>query len=312
MTIIDLKDAFKYKFNKEVGTAYFKPEKFSLIGDNVKSLFQTTDAYVLSHGVYLLISKNDDERYGFWSFSQHRPTYFEKKQLNRNKEQSWIKSVLNIYAQLVNQGVDIPCGFDILVWGNLSVTEEAGNHIEALAACVLSEQLNLNCNSAQAEIQSKLDSGYKLLISNTHTPHMVSNSPLVTLFKENSKLIENYLPLENELTEKALKAIEQRNAAELGQLLTRNHILFREQLNIVTPEIELIIAEAEKTDGVLGMRMTGCGFGGNTITLIKEPAIPAFVELINEIYEFETDVQNFFFTANIGDDIFKLYDMESD
>jgi galactokinase len=310
MTITELKEAFQFIFNKNVEAAYFKPEKFSLIGDNIKSLYQTTDAFVLSHGIYLLIAKNDEERYGFWSFSQHRPKYFEKKQLNRNKEQSWIKFALNIYAQLVNQGVDIPCGFDMLVWGNLSVTEEVGNHIEALATCALSEQLNLNYNSDQAEIQPKLDSGYKLLISNTHTPHKVSNSPLATLIKENSKLIENYLPLENELTQNALKAIEQQNVAELGKLLTQNHILLREQLKIVPPEIELIIAEAEKTDGVLGMRMTGCGFGGNTITLIKESSIPAFVEQINEIYEFETDVQNFFFTANIGDDIFKLYNLQ--
>jgi galactokinase len=309
MTIKELKEVFQFIFKKNVEAAYFKPEKFSLFGDNVKSLYQNTDAYVLSHGVYLLIAKNDEDRYGFWSFSQHRPTYFEKKQLNRNKEQSWIKSVLNIYAQLVNQGIDIPCGFDMLVWGNLSVTEEVGNHIEALAACALSEQLNLNYNSDQAEIQPKFDSGYKLLISNTHTPHKFSNSPLATLFKENGKLIENYLPLENELTQNALTAIEQQNAAELGQLLNQNHILLREQLKIVPPEIELIIAEAEKTDGVLGMRMTGCGFGGNTITLIKKSAIPAFVEQINEIYEFETDVQNSFFTANIGDDIFKLYDL---
>jgi len=310
MTITELKEAFQFIFKRNIEAVYFKPEKFNLIGDNIKSLYQSTDSYVLSHGVYLLIAKNDEDRYGFWSFSQHRPTCFEKKQLNRNKEQSWIKFVLNIYAQLVNQGVDIPCGFDILVWGNLSVTEDVGNHIEALAACALSEQLNLNYNSDQAEIQPKLDSAYKLLISNTHTPHKVSNSPLATLFKENSKLIENYLPSENELTQNALKAIEQQNVAELGKLLTQNHILLREQLTIVPPEIELIIAEAEKTDGVLGMRMTGCGFGGNTITFIKESAIPAFVEQINEIYEFETDVQNFFFTANIGDDIFKLYDLE--
>lgn len=58
------------------------------------------------------------------------------------------------------------------------------------------------------------------------------------------------------------------------------------------------------------MLMTGCGFGGNTITLIKEFAIPAYVEQMSEIHEFETDVKTDFYTTNIGDDIFKHFGFE--
>jgi len=311
MTIIELKDAFKYKFNKEIDVAYFKPEQFRLIGDNMKSLFQSTDSYVLSHGTYLLISKNEEERYGFWSLSQYGIKYFTKKQLNRNKEQSWIKHALNIFAQFINRGIDIPCGFDIFVWGNLFYTENAGLHIEALMTYALCEQLGLKHDSAQAETKPSFDSEYKLVISNAHTPHVFSQSPLAMLIKENSLLVEEFLSLENQLTQDALTAYEQCDIAEIGRLIKRNHQILRDKLQVVPPEIELMIADAEKTEGVLGMRMTGCGFGGNTITLINESAIPAFVEQMSEIYEFETDVQNSFFTAQIGDDIFKHYDIES-
>jgi len=308
MTIAELKDAYKYKFNKPVEAAYFKPEEFSLIGDNMKSLFQSKDSYVLSHGTYLLISKNEEERYGFWSLSQYGIKNFTKKQLNRNKEQSWIKHALNIFAQYINRGIDIPFGFDIFVWGNLSVTEDAGTHIEALISHALSQQLGLKLNSAQTE--TKFDSEYKLVISNTHTPHVVSQSPLAMLTKENRSLVEEYLSLENKLTQDALIIFVLAYTAALGRLINRNYQILRDKLHVVPPEIELMIADAQKIEGVLGIRMTGCGFGGNTIALIKESAIPVYVEQMSEIHEFETDVKTDFYTANIGDDIFKHYEFE--
>ena len=87
-----------YMFIKNTEATYFLPEKISLIGENFKSFNETSTSYSLSHRVYLLISKNDEQRYSFWSFSQRNPSYFEKKQLYRNKEQSWIRFALNSYV----------------------------------------------------------------------------------------------------------------------------------------------------------------------------------------------------------------------
>jgi galactokinase len=311
MTIENLKEAFKFVFKKDTDSAYFKPEHFSQIGENLKSFNTASNSCVLSHGVYLLISRNDEQQYGFWSFSQHKPKYFDKRQLNRNKEQSWMKFALNSYVQIMNQGVDFFCGFDILVWGNLSDTQYAGQHIEALTAFALIEQLAINNTLDQTELQSESEPKYRLVITNTHTPHLVDKSPLAKLLKQNSNALEKYIELENQLIEQAKTAIEKRDTIELGKLINRNHKLLCDELpSIIPPEIEIMKTEAEKSDDVLGFRMAGCGFGGNTITLIKESAIHNYVEQMSEIYEFETDVQNSFFTAQIGDDIFKHYEFE--
>jgi galactokinase len=311
MDIGNLKELFLFVFKKDIKASYFKPEHFSLIGENHKSFNQASTSCVLSHGVYLLIAKSDEQQYGFWSLSQHKPKYFDKRQLNRNKEQSWIKFALNRYVQLINQGVGIPCGFDILVWGNLSDTKNAGLHIEALTTYALSEQLGLNNTVNQTENQPVFDSKYKLIITNTHTPHVVDNSPLAKLLKQNSNALERYILLEKQLIEEAKTAIEKQNTIKIGTLINQNHRLLREELpSIIPPEIEIMQAEAEKSDDVLGFRMAGCGFGGNTITLIKESAIHTYIEQMSEIYEFETDVPNTFFTAQIGDDIFKHYEFE--
>jgi galactokinase len=70
--------------------------------------------------------------------------------------------------------------------------------------------------------------------------------------------------------------------------------LLHDVLEIVPPEIDIMVTEARKISGILGSRMTGCGFGGSTISLIKEESIHTFVEQMSEIYEFETDVKNSF------------------
>lgn len=68
-------------------------------------------------------------------------------------------------------------------------------------------------------------------------------------------------------------------------------------LEIVPTEIDIMVTEARKINCVLGSRMTGCGFEGSTISLIKEEAINTFVEQMSEIYEFETDLKNSFYIA---------------
>ncbi len=311
MNINDLKELFQFVFKKDTEAAYLKPEHFSLVGENLESFNESSTSCNLSHGVYLLIAKSDEQQYGFWSLSQYKPKYFEKKQLTRNKEQSWMKFALNSYVQLINQGVDFSCGFDILVWGNLSDNNNAGQYIEALTTFALSEQLVLHNTVNQTETNSEINSKYCLLITNAHTPHVVDKSPLAKLLKQNSNALEKYNALENQLLEKAKTVIEQQDTIEIGKLINKNHRLLREELpSIIPPEIEIMQAEAEKIVDVLGFRATGCGFGGNTITLIKESAIHNYVEQMSEIYEFETNVPNTFFTAQIGVDIFKHYESE--
>lgn len=310
MTLHELKTAFEFVFKKNSEVVYFKPEQFRLLGETVSSHIGTTTSCVMSHGVYLLISKNNEERYGFWSFSQYRPKYFVKKQLTRNKEQSWIKYSLNIFAQFINHGIDIDSGYDIFLWGNLYDNKNAGHHIESLTSHALNKQLGVNLNFNTTNNYPKINSEHLIVISNTHTPHKISNSPLINQQTKNKSKWEQYIASEKLLIEESLVAIKSENIIEIGRLINENHILLCDVLEIVPPEIDIMVTEARKIDGVLASRMTGCGFGGSTISLIKEEAINTFVEQMSEIYEFETDVKNSFYIANIGDEVFKLYEFE--
>jgi galactokinase len=262
-----------------------------------------------SHGVYLIVSKNNQSQYRFWSFSHPAIKCFEKRQFNRNKEQSWIKFSLNIFGQFSNHGIDINCGFDMFLWGNLYDNKNAGHQIESLTSHVLNQQLGVNLNLNTSNNYPKINSEHLIVISNTHIPHKISNSPLINQQTKNKSKWEQYLASEKLLIEESLAAIKSENIIEIGRLINENHILLCDVLEIVPPEIDIMVTEASKIDGVLGSRMTGCGFGGSTISLIKEEAIHTFVEQMSEIYEFETDVKNSFYIANIGDEVFKLYEL---
>jgi len=310
MTIEHLKDAYQFAFNKNAEAIYFKPEQINLIGESVKYADNTMVSCALSHGVYLLISKNKHSQYRFWSFSHPAIKCFEKRQFNRNKEQSWIKYSLNIFGQFINNGIDITSGFDIFLWGNLYDNKNAGHHIESLTIHALNEQLGVNFKLNSSNSFPKNNSEHLIVISNTHIPHKITNSPLINQQTKNKSKWEQYIDSEKLLIEESLVAIKSENIAEFGELINENHILLRDVLVIVPPEIDIMLTEARKISGVLGSRMTGCGFGGSTISLIKEDAIHTFVEQMSEIYEFETDLKNSFYRANIGDEVFKLYELE--
>ena len=311
MNIENLKDAYQFAFNKKAEAIYFKPEQINLIGESVKYTDNTMVTCALTHGVYLLISKNNQSLYRFWSFSHPAIKCFEKRQFNRNKEQSWIKFSLNIFGQFSNHGIDIDSGYNIFLWGNLYDNKNAGHHIELLTIHALNDQLGANFKSNLSNNFPKNNSEHLIVISNTHTPHKITNSPLINQQTKNKSKWEQYIASEQLLIDESLVAIKSENIIEIGRLINENHILLCDVLEIVPPEIDIMVTEARKINGVLGSRMTGCGFGGSTISLIKEEAINTFVEQMSEIYEFETDVKNSFYIANIGDEVFKLYDIDS-
>ena len=67
------------------------------------------------------------------------------------------------------------------------------------------------------------------------------------------------------------------------------------------PELDLLASLAWSTPGVIGSRMTGGGFGGCTVSLVKNSAVDAFREKLAREYEKETGIVPEFYVADIGD-----------
>lgn len=106
---------------------------------------------------------------------------------------------------------------------------------------------------------------------------------------------------ENQRTLRAVEALKRNDLALFGRLMNESHVSLRDDYEVSCEEIDLLVAEAWKVDGVIGSRITGGGFGGCTVSLVKDEAIPAFQEKVGAAYEKQFGIQAEFYVVEAGD-----------
>jgi galactokinase len=85
---------------------------------------------------------------------------------------------------------------------------------------------------------------------------------------------------ENQRVLEAEESLKKKDLAGFGKLMNRSHESLRDLYEVSCPELDWLVKRAWETEGVYGSRLTGAGFGGCTVTLIEEDAIPAYREHI--------------------------------
>lgn len=93
---------------------------------------------------------------------------------------------------------------------------------------------------------------------------------------------------ENERVREGADALERGDFEEFGALLNHSHESLRDDFEVSCPEVDLLVELAQETKGVLGARMTGAGFGGCTINLVKKSAMDRFRARVIEPYQRRT------------------------
>ena len=83
--------------------------------------------------------------------------------------------------------------------------------------------------------------------------------------------------------------------------MKESHISLRDLYEVTGIELDTMVEEAWKVPGVIGSRMTGAGFGGCTISIVKEDAIDTFIQQVGENYKKRTGLEPQFYIADIGD-----------
>ncbi|MFH5832472.1 galactokinase [Halalkalibaculum sp. DA384] len=89
---------------------------------------------------------------------------------------------------------------------------------------------------------------------------------------------------ENERVLKGCDDLENRNIDAFGDRMYASHAGLRDMYEVSCSELDILVEESRKIDGVLGSRMMGGGFGGCTINLVKEEAVEEFAGRISDIY----------------------------
>lgn len=194
----------------------------------------------------------------------------------------------------------------------------------------------LNCDTLEFELVPVKLEGIKVVISNTHSPHKLDSGAynervaqcqlavqqinavrpikyLAELSEEEFKKVEHAItdPVahkrarhvvgEVQRTQDAVKALKAGDIAAFGKLMNASHVSLRDDYEVTGPELDTMAEEAWKISGVIGSRMTGGGFGGCTVSLVKDEAIDEFIEKVGKGYEQKIGIRPDFYIAEIGD-----------
>lgn len=106
---------------------------------------------------------------------------------------------------------------------------------------------------------------------------------------------------ENQRTIKAVKALKDNDLELFGKLMIASHDSLRDDYEVTGIELDTLVAEALKQQGVIGARMTGAGFGGCAVSIVKEEAVPAFIENVGKAYREKIGYAADFYVVEIGD-----------
>lgn len=133
-------------------------------------------------------------------------------------------------------------------------------------------------------------------------------------FEAHKSLIKDELQLqrakhavyENQRTIDAVTALKAGDIESFGKLMNQSHISLRDDYDVSCEEIDILVDLAWKIPGVLGSRITGGGFGGCTVSIVKDESIDTFIETIGKTYLEKVGHEAEFYTVDIGDGASRL------
>ena len=202
--------------------------------------------------------------------------------------------------------------------------------------------IHLNCDTLEFEhVPVKLE-GVKVVISNTHSPHHLDSGAYNDRVAQCQLALEQLRSVRPDLknlaelseaefneigsaitdpvayrrarhvvgevqrTADAVAALKKGEIEKFGQLMNASHVSLRDDYEVTGLQLDTMAEEAWKIEGVIGSRMTGGGFGGCTVSLVRDEAIERFKVEVGANYERITGIKPEFYVAEIGDGARKI------
>lgn len=195
----------------------------------------------------------------------------------------------------------------------------------------------LNCKDLGFKLVPLEMDGYKIVIANTNKKRSLADSKYnerraqceaglaalqqalpeatclgdITMeqFIEHKHLIEDEIirnRVEHVISEDnrvllSIEALDSGNVIEFGRLMNGSGDSLRDLYEVTGIELDTLVEEARKIDGTIGSRMTGAGFGGCTVSIVREDAVDEFIEKVGKAYEEKIGYAASFYVDNVGD-----------
>jgi len=111
---------------------------------------------------------------------------------------------------------------------------------------------------------------------------------------------------ENQRTLKAVKALEENDLELFGKLMNASHVSLRDDYEVTGIELDTLVELAWEIEGVVGARMTGAGFGGCTVSIVKDECVDNFKETIRVKYKEKIGYEPDFYVVSTSDGTRKI------
>lgn len=111
---------------------------------------------------------------------------------------------------------------------------------------------------------------------------------------------------ENQRTIEAVKALKSSDIETFGRLMNESHVSLRDDYEVSCEEIDKLVELAWSIPGVIGSRITGGGFGGCTVSIVKNDAIDRFVSEVGSGYEAKFGKKPEMYIVDCGDGAHRL------
>jgi galactokinase len=115
------------------------------------------------------------------------------------------------------------------------------------------------------------------------------------------RLRAKHIVSENARTLMAAKLLQEHDLIGFGELMNQSHISLRDNYAVTGHELDSLVNAAWQTPGCIGSRMTGAGFGGCTVSLVKQDSALEFIDNVGAGYLKATDLKADFYIASPSD-----------
>jgi galactokinase len=236
-------------------------------------------------------------------------------------------NIIQIAQRAENEFVGMQCG----IMDQFAVTMGKQDHV-----------IFLNCETLDYELVPLQLGEYKIIISNTNKKRALAGSKYnerrsqceqavkvlnndikiktlsdldIDSFNKHQDKIKDpvirkrakHVVYENQRVIDAVKTLKSGDLKKFGMLMYESHESLRYDYEVSCDELDILVEEAKKVEGVLGSRMTGGGFGGCTVSLVHDSQIETFKHIVGNNYSNQTGITPDFYIAEIGDGVKRIH-----
>ena len=151
------------------------------------------------------------------------------------------------------------------------------------------------CESALSELKSNLNINSLGELSEDefeNNKHLISD--------EITRKRAKHAVYENQRTLKAVDALQNNDIETFGKLMNDSHISLRDDFEVTGKELDTLVELAWNHKGTIGSRMTGAGFGGCTVSIVKKEFKDDFINSVGKGYKDIIGYEADFYVASIG------------